>query len=79
MSQNGVVASVYVLGRVEAVDELFDFAYFEPDYTEEGGHSLQDCLKLLEDRLGQYRNVKELPFPTSDDEEADGPPKPFIL
>ena len=64
MSQEGVVVSVYWPGRKDPVDELFDFDFFKPDYTEEGGHCRRDCLKMLEGRLGHYRNVKELPFPT---------------
>jgi hypothetical protein len=78
MSQNGVVASIYVLGRSEAVDELFDFDFFTPDYVEEGGPCREDCLKVLEGRLGHCRNVEELPFPTTEDDEDD-PPKPFAL
>ena len=79
MSQDGVVASVYSLGRKDPVDELFDFDFFEPDYTEEGGQCSQDCLEKLEGRLGHYRNVKELPFPTTKDYYEDDPPKPFVL
>ena len=51
---------------------------FEPDYTEDGGQCREDCLKMLEGRLGHYRNVKELPFPTTEDDEDD-PPNPFVL
>ena len=76
MSQNGVVASVYVLGRTGAVDELFDFDFFEPDYTEVG-HCHQDCLKMLENRLGRFRDVKDLPFPVAEGDHDDE--RPFIL
>ena len=76
MSQNGVVASVYVLGRTEAVDELFDFDFFEPDYTEVGDCH-QDCLKMLKDRLGRYRDVKDLPFSDTEGDHDDD--CPFVL
>ena len=74
MSQNGVVASVCVLGRT--VDELFDFDFFVPDYTEVG-HCHEDCLKLLEYRLGLYRDAKDLPFPVPEDDHDDC--RPFVL
>ena len=79
LSQDGVVASVYWLGRKDPVDELFGYAFFEPDCTEEGGHCRRDCLKIKESRLGYYRSVKELPFLTTEDDDEDDPPKPFVL